>query len=109
MITTLFLLLLFGFQLWYMTSKKAENTAPPAYLQSILKNKNLARGIGGGLVLLATILFIVRLGIMSGLSAAIVGLMCAGCLMVLLRPYRVVSAKAVVMLYALFVFLEIFI
>ena len=80
MITTLFLLLLLGFQLWYITAKKADKTVSPAYLQTILKNRRLARIIGGGLILLATIFFIVRLGVMSGISAAVVGLMGVGSL-----------------------------
>ncbi len=107
MITTLFLLLLLGFQLWYLTSKKAGSTVQPSYLQTILRDRRLGRIIGAVLILLATIIFIVRLGIMSGLSAAIVGLMCAGSLVVLLRPFRVISEKAVVVLYVLFLTLEI--
>lgn len=106
MITTLYFLQLIAFQIWYVTSSQVKHIDPPAYLRSILNNRQTGRIIGIGLLLLATALFIVQFGWMSGICASIVGLMGIGCLVVLISPFRYINAKAVAMLFAFFLILE---
>ncbi len=109
MITTLFLLQLIGFQLWYITSKQVKHTSQPAYLVVILSHPQSFRYLGSALLVLATGLFIVKWGPMTGICASIVGLMGVGCLIVLLSPLHYISGKIVVAIYALCTALELFI
>lgn len=109
MITTLFFMQLIGFQLWHITSKQVKQTNPPAYLQGILNNKQRYRIAGAVLFLIATVLFIVKWGWMSGICASIIGLMGVGCLIVALHPFRYIGEKEVFLFYGLFLILEILI
>ena len=100
---------LIGFQLWHITSKQVTHTDPPAYLTNIIDNTERYRIIGGILFLLSTALFIWKWGWMTGICASIVGLMGVGSLVVALHPFRYISQKTVVLLYAFFLILELFI
>jgi hypothetical protein len=106
MITTLFFIQLIAFQIWYITSAQVKHSAPSGYLISVLHNKQAYRLSGIGLLLLATTIFIIRFGWMSGICASIVGLMGVASLVILLNPFRYVNEKAVAMLYAFFLVLE---
>ncbi len=109
MITTLFFMQLIGFQLWHITSKQVKHADPPSYLRSILDNAQRYRIVGGILVLISTILFVVKWGWMSGICASIVGLMGVGSLVVALYPFRYISEKGVLLFYVFFLILEFFI
>lgn len=109
MITTLFFIHLIAFQIWYVTSKQVKHSAPSTYLLNILRHKQAYRIAALGLMLLVTVLFVIRLGWMSGICASIAGLMGVGCLVVILNPFRYVNGKAVVLLYAFFFVLEFFV
>jgi hypothetical protein len=106
MITTFYFIQLIAFQLLYATSEQEKQANPPSYLRSILRNKQAYRIVGGVLMLLVTIAFIVQWGWMTGICASLIGLMGIGCLVVLLNPFRYVNEKGVVALYAFFVMLE---
>lgn len=109
MITTLFFLQLAAFVLWYITSGKVPQKELPARLIAVAQHRKQCRITGALLVLMAVMLFVVKLGVASGIIAGIAGLMCAGCLVVLLFPFRYVGPITLTLLYVGFLFLEIFI
>ena len=109
MISTLYLILLIAFQLWYWTSKQVKFAYTASYVLTIKKNPERYRIIGGVLLVIAAALFVMRFGWMSGLSAWLVGLMGVGCLVVMLAPYHYFNPKWVAGLYVLFLILELFI
>jgi len=102
MFTTLFFLELIAFQIWYITTTSG-------YVIPVVRNKKIYRTAGIALLVLATVLFIARLGFMSGITASLVGLMGVGGLVVLLNPFHYVSVRSVVLLYVLFAVLEVLI
>ncbi|MCD9016657.1 hypothetical protein [Parachryseolinea silvisoli] len=106
MITTFYFIQLIAFQLLYVTSEQVEHTDPPSYLLSILRHRQTYRMIGGALMLLVTIAFVVQWGWMTGICASLVGLMGVGCLVVSLNPFRYVNETGVVVLYVFFLTLE---
>ncbi len=106
MITTLFMLLLIAFQLWHVTSKQVKHNHPPQYLQKIIANPRPSRIAGAVLFILATAVFVVKMGWMTGISASIVGLMGVGSLVVSLHPFHYLRTSAVIALYAFFLILE---
>lgn len=109
MITTLFLLQLIGFQLWHISSKQVRHSNPPAYLLHILDHSSRYRMTGSLLFLISTVLFIWKWGWMTGICASVVGIMAVGSLVVALQPFGYISQKTVLLLYAFFLILEIFI
>jgi len=109
MITTIFLLLLITFEIWYLTSKQFKQANPPAYVAKIISHTKRFR-IGASLLfMVATALLIIKLGWASGLAAVITGLMAAGSLVVVVQPFRYVRIATLVMLYLSILLLEIFI
>lgn len=106
MLATLFLLLLIAFQLWYWSSSqvKTQPAGLPAY---VLSNARPARLAGSALAVLAAVLFVVKLGVMTGLCAWLVGLMGVGCLVVALAPFQYLRPATVGLLYAICLTLEI--
>lgn len=109
MITTLFFLQLIGFHLWYITSKQVKLAQAPRYLTGILKNKPKFRAMGLFLMLLATLLFVGKWGLMTGLCASLVGLMGLGCLVVLVQPFQYIQEKGLIAIYLIFLSLELFV
>lgn len=107
MFTTLFLLLLVAFRLWYVTSKQYRPNNPPQYLRSLMARPVLARVAGAVLVALVTVAFVVKLGWVTGILAGFVALMGAGSLVVALSPFRYITAAAASGLYAFFLILEL--
>lgn len=106
MISTFFFLLFIAFHLWYLTSSQVK-IQPAGYQVYVTKNPRNAR-IAGGILLVATaILFVWKFGWMTGLSAWLVGLMGVGSLIVALAPFRYVSMPSTVMLYIVFLILEL--
>jgi hypothetical protein len=106
MITTFYFIQLIAFQLLYVLSEQETHANPPSYLLGILRHKQAYRIVGGVLMLLVTVAFIVQWGWMTGICASLIGLMGIGCLVVFLNPFRYVNEKAVVALYAFFLMLE---
>ena len=106
MLTTLFFLLLLAFQLWYLASPQVK-THPAGYPMYVTRNPQNARLLGGILAVVAAVLFVVKLGIMTGLCAWLVGLMGVGCLVVALAPFRYLPVPAVLILYAVLLTLEV--
>lgn len=106
MISSFFFLLLIAFQLWHLASGQVK-TQPVGYQLHVVNNPQPARIAGGVLAGLAAGLLVLKLGPMSGLCAWLVGLMGVGGLVVVLAPFRYLSTTAVVLLYALFVILEV--
>ena len=107
MFSTLYLILLVAFQLWYLTSRQLKTAPSAAYLQPVIRNQRQTRLMGGVLCLAATALFIAKLGWMSGISASIIGLMGIGCLTVTLQPFNYLRIETVVLLYVFSLILEL--
>jgi hypothetical protein len=107
MITTLYFIILIAFQLWYLTSLKVKHLNPAGYVLHIRKSPREYRLVGGVLFLLATALFVMRMGWMSGISASLVGLMGVGSLVIMLAPFNYLRLYTVVSLYIVFFILEI--
>ncbi|TGE21017.1 hypothetical protein [Hymenobacter metallicola] len=105
MFSTLFLLLLLAFQLWYLASPqvKLPLAGYPAY---VARRPRTARLIGAALLAVAALLFGRQLGWMTGLSAWLVGLMGVGSLVVTLTPFRYLTGYSL-LLYAVFLGLEL--
>lgn len=98
MISTLFLLLLAAFTLWYLASGQAK-TQPVGYQVYVTQHPREARMAGGVLLALAAVAFVLKLGWMTGLSAWLVGLMGVGGLVVALAPFRYLNVYATLLLY----------
>lgn len=107
MISTCFLLQLLGFRLWYLASPQLKLQPVVGYQAYISRRPRHARLAGSALLLLAAALLVLRLGPMTGLCAALVGLMGVGGLVVALAPFRYLSEYAVLLLYAVFLSLEL--
>lgn len=106
MISTFFFLLFLAFQLWYLTSPQVK-LQPAGYQVYVTKNPRNSRIAGGALLVLAAVLFVLKFGLMTGLSAWLVGLMGVGGLIVALAPFRYLSAASIVALYVVFLILEV--
>jgi hypothetical protein len=106
MISTLFFLLLIAFQLWYWSSGQLK-MQPLGYQAHVRNNPRPARLAGWALAGLAAALFVGRWGWMTGLSAWLVGLMGVGNLVVVLAPFRYLRLPATLLLYLLFLMLEV--
>src|SRR5690348_13473282 len=106
MITTLCLLQLIAFEIWYVSSPQFKSGNRRAYLNHILRNKHVFRILGIALLLVTTIIFIVIWGWMAGICAAIVSLMTIGSLVVIFQPFRYLNEKTGAMLFALLLVLE---
>jgi hypothetical protein len=109
MISTLYFMLLIAFQLWYLTSKKVKPVQSAGYILYIHRRPREYRLAGGVLFMLATAMFVVQLGWMSGVSASLVGVMGVGSLVVMLAPFRTLGWQLVCALYLVFLLLELFI
>lgn len=109
MITTFLALMLLAFMSWLFSAEKKNKAQPPAYLHRWMQNRQAVRLTGAGLALLATTGFVWKLGWQTGLFAALTGLMCVGCLVVLLRPYNVLKERELGFLYLFFLLMEIII
>jgi len=106
MLTTLFFLLLLAFQLWYLASPQVK-TQPAGLAVYVTRNPQHARLLGGVLAVGAAVLFVFKLGMMTGLCSWLVGLMGVGCLVVALAPFRYLSPLVVAVVYGLLLTLEI--
>lgn len=98
MISTLFLLLLAAFQLWYLASPQVK-LQPVGYQGYVTRHPQQARLAGGAVLVLAAALFVLRFGPMTGLCAWLVGLMGVGSLVVALAPFRYLNVYATLLLY----------
>lgn len=103
------MLLLMAFEICYLTSKQYKQANPPAYVATLVSNKNLFRILALLLVFIATAVFVVKLGWASGIAALIFGLMAAASLIVSLQPFRYFRFTTIVALYFVILLLEIFI
>lgn len=106
MFSTLFLLLLVAFGLGYLTSSQVKMQRV-GYQVYVVRHPRRARVAGGSLLVLTALALGLQLGWMTGLSTWLVGLMCAGCLVVALAPFGYLSGLAVAALYAVFLSLEL--
>lgn len=106
MITTLFFIQLISFQIFYITSDQVKHSTPSGYVVNIRHHKRAFRLISIGLMLLTIVLFVLKLGWMSGICAGIVGLMGTGNLIVILNPLRYLNEKGTAALYVFFLVLE---
>lgn len=92
--------------LWYLASGQVK-TQLVGYQVSVAQNPRSARLAGGVLLLLAALALVLQLGLMTGLSIWLVGLMCAGCLVVALAPFGYLNGFVVAALYVVFLGLEL--
>jgi hypothetical protein len=106
MITTLCLLQLIAFEIWYVTSPQFKSEHRREYVTRILRSKRAFRIIGLALLLVTTIMFVVVWGWLAGICAALVSLMTIGSLVVVLHPFRYLNEKKVAMLFTLLLVLE---
>jgi hypothetical protein len=109
MISTIYFIILLAFQFWYLTSGKLKHAQSTGYILHIVRSSREYRLAGGALFMLATALFVMKLGWMSGISASLVGLMGIGSLVVVLAPLRYLQWQGVLLLYIFFFILEFFI
>lgn len=109
MISTLYLVLLIAFQLWYLTSRQVKHTNLKGYELLMIKEAQKSRMMGGILFFMVTVAFVFQFGWMSGICASIVGLMGVGCLVVMLAPFKYLNIKLLIVFYIFSVTLEIFI
>jgi hypothetical protein len=109
MISTLYFIQLIAFYLWQLTSKSAKRSLASALTANVLQNKKIARILGGVLLLITAIGFVLTLGLLSGLCSFMIGLMAVGCLSVALEPFNYLRLPGVAILYICSVALEIFI
>jgi hypothetical protein len=106
MLSTLFLLLLVAFVLGYLTSSQVK-MQPVGYQVYVVRHPRSARMAGGILLVISALFLGLQLGWMTGLSVWLVGLMCAGCLVVALAPFGYLTAPLVATLYVIFLGLEL--
>jgi hypothetical protein len=106
MLSTLFLLLLVAFMLWYLASGQVK-VQLVGYQAHVAQNPRTARLAGGALLALTALALAFQLGPMTGLSIWLVELMCAGCLVVALAPFGYLNGSAVAALYVVFLGLEL--
>lgn len=106
MLSTLFLLLLVAFMLWYLASGQVKMQLV-SYQARVAQNPRNARLAGAALLALTALVLVLQLGPMTGLSVWLVGLMCAGCLVVALAPFGYLNGLAVATLYVVFLSLEL--
>ncbi|KUG09162.1 hypothetical protein [Solirubrum puertoriconensis] len=106
MISTLFLLQLLAFRLWYLASPQAK-LQPVGYAAYALQNPQQARAVGTLLAAATAVALGMHWGWMTGLSAWLVGLMGVGGLVVALAPFRYFGVYSVLALYGVFLGLEI--
>lgn len=109
MISTLYLIQLVAFQLWYLTSKQIRPAPDTGYALRVVQQPKQSRLVGSALFLSTTVIFVLMLGLMSGICASLVGLMGVGCLTVSLQPFNYLRLSTVGFLYALSLILELFI
>jgi hypothetical protein len=111
MISTLYLMQFIAFYCLQATSKytRQEHFFTMPILAKAFSNKALIRGLAIALLLSASIGFVVKMGLMSGICGFILGLMGVGCLCVLLMPFRYIRLQGVAILYICSVALEKFI
>jgi hypothetical protein len=109
MITTIFLLLLISFEIWYLTSSQYKPRHPSVYISKIISNGKKLRIGAAVLFFVANALMIFQLGWASGIAAAIVGIMAAGSLIVVLQPFGYMRIKTISILYFTVLLLEFFI
>ncbi|MBL4677139.1 MAG: hypothetical protein JKY70_13170 [Mucilaginibacter sp.] len=109
MISTLYFLQLIAFLLWQLSSKQTKLSHSRGILKKVTANPKPARLTGGLLCTITLVLFIIKLGLFSGVCAAIVGLMGVGCLSLVLQPFNYLRWSSVMALYAIFLILEILI
>jgi hypothetical protein len=106
MLSTLFMLLLVAFTLWHLASGQVK-TQLVGYQVYVARHPRPARLAGGALLALTALALVLQLGPMTGLSIWLVGLMCAGCLVVALAPFGYLNAAVVAALYVVFLGLEL--
>ncbi len=108
MISTLYLMQLVAFYCWQATSKytRPEQFFTTPTLAKAFHNKSFIRGLAIALLLAASVGFVLKMGVMSGICGFIVGLMGVGCLCVLLMPFRYIRLQGVAILYICSVALE---
>ncbi len=100
MFTFIFLIFFVGFMCLMNTSKRISWPEKSVRLQQWGSKLRLSRNVAGSLFLIATVLSMAFLGIGSGIFAAVVMLMAAGCLSILFFPFRYLGLRG---LFALFV------
>jgi len=106
MYTIILLLIFIAFLLLYNTSKKSSWTDKPIWAANLEQRKMLSVVISTILLLIACILLVCYNGMTSGIFSFIVMIMTIGSLIVLLFPFRYLSAKQTVLLFLLFAVFE---
>jgi hypothetical protein len=106
MYTTIILLIFIAFLILYNTSMKSRWADKPLWADNLEKQKMLSGVISGILLVIACSLLVYDNGITSGMFSFIVILMSMGSLIVLLFPFRYLSARQTVLLFLLFAVFE---
>ena len=109
MISTLYFIQFIAFYLWQLTSKPTKRSPASALTAKVLANKKFSRILGGFLLVITAIGFILTLGLLSGSCSFVIGLMGVGCLSVALEPFNYLRLPTVAVLYISCVVLEILI
>ncbi|WP_316832281.1 hypothetical protein [Pedobacter aquatilis] len=109
MITTACLLLLFAFEILYLTSKQYKQSNSPFWVTTIIAKPKQFRLGAAILFIIGGALIICNMGWASGFVALIVAVMAAGSLVVVLQPFRYIGLISLSALYAAVLLLEIFI
>ncbi len=109
MFSTYLLLVFIGFFLWFNTSKKAKWKDKSQFLLRLEAKPQLSKAAVALIFVIATALMIHQLGWMSGICASIVAIMGIGSLIVSIFPFRYLTSWSLILIYCLFLGLELFI
>jgi hypothetical protein len=106
MYTIIVSLVFIAFLFLYNTSKKGKWADKAAWASYFEERRALSTVVSALLMLTACTMLILLNGMVSGIFSFIVVLMAIGCLVVLLFPFRYLSAKRIALLFVLFIIFE---
>ncbi|QXV63819.1 hypothetical protein INP83_11950 [Mucilaginibacter sp. 21P] len=109
MVTLSFLLLFTAFEMLYLSAKQNRKCIKRRWQQTIAESPLVSRIAASALIMLSMVSFVVVFGTASGCIACVIGLMCAGCLVVLLQPFNYLRMVHIGSLFFLFFLLETFV
>jgi len=109
MYSTVIALIFLAFLLLYNLSKKNKWEGRPEWAKKMVSGKLLSRSVSMVLLLISLFLLILFTGTGAGIFTFIVVLMAVGSLIVLLSPFRYITARHLIILYGLSLIFEIII
>ncbi|AEL25529.1 hypothetical protein [Cyclobacterium marinum] len=108
MITLSTIFTLMGFEFFYQTSQRAVILRPANWEEWFKSNAQIAKSIGGLLMLIGMLFSIYALGLGAGIFAFVCSLMLVGSLVVLLSPLMWIKTSWLFIGFGLLFILELF-